>query len=140
MSWLVLLGSRDAGQLRLPSSGDSGNVRQASRGAARAMIYPIEHFMPGSEHEVRVLSELFAMPTSAPRNTNLANEGYQAIKKARGMKGKDIVEEVKKSGLRGRGGAGFPAGMKWSFVPRNSPKPKYIVCNADESEPGTCKD
>ncbi len=47
---------------------------------------------------------------------------------------------VKDSGLRGRGGAGFPTGMKWSFVPKNSPKPKYLCCNADESEPGTCKD
>ncbi len=51
-----------------------------------------------------------------------------------------IIEEVKKSNLRGRGGAGFPAGMKWSFVPKDSPKPKYIISNADESEPGTCKD
>src|SRR5207244_11160982 len=45
-----------------------------------------------------------------------------------------------KSNLRGRGGAGFPTGMKWSFVPKDSPKPKYVICNADESEPGTCKD
>ena len=52
----------------------------------------------------------------------------------------EIIDEVKASDLRGRGGAGFPTGMKWSFVPRTSPKPKYIVCNADESEPGTCKD
>ena len=52
----------------------------------------------------------------------------------------DVVEEVKKSGLRGRGGAGFPAGVKWSFMPRNAPVQKYVVCNSDESEPGTCKD
>ncbi len=52
----------------------------------------------------------------------------------------EIINEVKASGLRGRGGAGFPTGMKWSFVPRQSPKPKYIMVNADESEPGTCKD
>jgi NADH-quinone oxidoreductase subunit F len=51
-----------------------------------------------------------------------------------------VIEEVKKSGIRGRGGAGFPAGQKWSFVPRNTGKPTYIVCNADESEPGTFKD
>jgi NADH-quinone oxidoreductase subunit F len=56
------------------------------------------------------------------------------------MSPEQIVEDVKVSALRGRGGAGFPAGMKWSFVPRSSPKPKYIVVNADESEPGTCKD
>ncbi|HEY7163446.1 MAG TPA: NADH-quinone oxidoreductase subunit NuoF [Candidatus Binatia bacterium] len=51
-----------------------------------------------------------------------------------------LIDEVKASGLRGRGGAGFPTGMKWSFVPKDSPKPKYLVCNADESEPGTFKD
>ena len=56
------------------------------------------------------------------------------------MKPEQIIDEVKISNLRGRGGAGFPTGMKWSFVPRTSPKPKYIVVNADESEPGTCKD
>jgi NADH-quinone oxidoreductase subunit F len=51
-----------------------------------------------------------------------------------------IVDELKKSSLRGRGGAGFPTGMKWSFMPRNAPGQKYILCNSDESEPGTCKD
>jgi NADH-quinone oxidoreductase subunit F len=51
-----------------------------------------------------------------------------------------VIEEVKKSGLRGRGGAGFPTGLKWSFMPRNAPVQKYVVCNSDESEPGTCKD
>src|SRR5437763_6138707 len=56
------------------------------------------------------------------------------------MKREQIIDEVNASGLRGRGGAGFPTGMKWSFVPRQSPKPKYIMVNADESEPGTCKD
>jgi NADH-quinone oxidoreductase subunit F len=66
--------------------------------------------------------------------------GYQAIRKAMAMDPAALIEEVKKSGLRGRGGAGFPAGQKWSFVPRNTGKPTYIVCNADESEPGTFKD
>jgi len=66
--------------------------------------------------------------------------GYDAVKKALSMDPLAIIEEMKKSGLRGRGGAGFSAGMKWSFVPRNSNKPVYIVCNADESEPGTFKD
>lgn len=66
--------------------------------------------------------------------------GYQAIRKALSMDPTAIIEEMKKSGLRGRGGAGFSAGMKWSFVPRNTGKPTYIVCNADESEPGTFKD
>jgi len=66
--------------------------------------------------------------------------GYESLKKAMGMSQDDIINEVKASALRGRGGAGFPTGMKWSFVPRQSPKPKYVVCNADESEPGTFKD
>jgi NADH-quinone oxidoreductase subunit F len=66
--------------------------------------------------------------------------GYESLKKAMSMSQDDIINEVKASALRGRGGAGFPTGMKWSFVPRQSPKPKYIVCNADESEPGTFKD
>ncbi|HEX9786673.1 MAG TPA: NADH-quinone oxidoreductase subunit NuoF [Candidatus Binatia bacterium] len=56
------------------------------------------------------------------------------------MRPEQLIEEVKASGLRGRGGAGFPTGMKWSFVPKDNPKPKYLVCNADESEPGTFKD
>ncbi|MGI8668873.1 MAG: NADH-quinone oxidoreductase subunit NuoF [Aridibacter sp.] len=66
--------------------------------------------------------------------------GYKSLKKAMNMSSDAIIDEVKKSALRGRGGAGFPTGMKWSFVPHDSPKPKYIVCNADESEPGTFKD
>ncbi|HYH34190.1 MAG TPA: NADH-quinone oxidoreductase subunit NuoF [Nocardioides sp.] len=66
--------------------------------------------------------------------------GYRALRKALGMAPDAVVEEVKESGLRGRGGAGFPTGMKWSFIPQDNPNPKYLVVNADESEPGTCKD
>ena len=66
--------------------------------------------------------------------------GYQALKKALGMTPEAVIEAVKTSGLRGRGGAGFPTGLKWQFVDKKSPKPKYICCNADESEPGTFKD
>ncbi len=68
--------------------------------------------------------------------------GYQAWRKILQEKipPEDVVAEVKKSGLRGRGGAGFPTGLKWSFMPRTSPVQKYLVCNSDESEPGTCKD
>ena len=66
--------------------------------------------------------------------------GYDALKKALGMNQDAIIEAVKDSGLRGRGGAGFPTGMKWSFIPQANPNPKYLVVNADESEPGTCKD
>jgi len=66
--------------------------------------------------------------------------GYASLKKALAMAPEAIIQEVKDSALRGRGGAGFPTGMKWSFVPKDSPKAKYIVCNADESEPGSFKD
>src|SRR5580698_8338881 len=67
--------------------------------------------------------------------------GYSSVEKALKTKAPlDIVEEVKKSGLRGRGGAGFPTGLKWSFIDKKSGKPRYLVCNADESEPGTFKD
>jgi NADH-quinone oxidoreductase subunit F len=62
------------------------------------------------------------------------------VEKAFKMPPNDIVEEVKKSGLRGRGGAGFPTGMKWSFIARPEGVPRHLVCNADESEPGTFKD
>ncbi|HZX03480.1 NADH-quinone oxidoreductase subunit NuoF [Kribbella sp.] len=66
--------------------------------------------------------------------------GYDALRKALAMQPADVVATVKDSGLRGRGGAGFPTGMKWSFIPQDNPNPKYLVVNADESEPGTCKD
>jgi NADH-quinone oxidoreductase subunit F len=69
-----------------------------------------------------------------------ANGGYKALEKALKMNQADIVEEVKKSGLRGRGGAGFPTGMKWSFIAKPEGVPRHLVCNADESEPGTFKD
>jgi len=66
--------------------------------------------------------------------------GYAGLAKAMTMEPDEVIEAVKASGLRGRGGAGFPCGMKWGFIPKQSDKPKYIVCNADESEPGTFKD
>jgi NADH-quinone oxidoreductase subunit F len=66
--------------------------------------------------------------------------GYDGLAKALKMQPEEVIEEVKKSGLRGRGGAGFPCGTKWSFIPKGNDKPKYLVCNADESEPGTFKD
>ncbi|MEY4374460.1 MAG: NADH-quinone oxidoreductase subunit NuoF, partial [Candidatus Eisenbacteria bacterium] len=67
--------------------------------------------------------------------------GYEAVTASLGKTTADeVIEIVKASGLRGRGGAGFPTGLKWSFVPKQSPKARYIVCNADESEPGTFKD
>src|SRR5438309_9060485 len=89
--------------------------------------------------EVRVVSQRFGKgATSLDRYLEL--DGYKAVQKALAMKPEEIINEVKVSNLRGRGGAGFPTGMKWSFVPKESAKPKYILVNGDESEPGTCKD
>lgn len=78
----------------------------------------------------------------ASLETYLSVGGYSMWKKILTEKvpPEQIIEELKASGLRGRGGAGFPTGLKWSFVPRNAPGQKYVVCNSDESEPGTCKD
>ncbi|RMF98140.1 MAG: NADH oxidoreductase (quinone) subunit F [Candidatus Schekmanbacteria bacterium] len=70
----------------------------------------------------------------------LSRGAYKALEKAVSMAPETIVEEVKKSGLRGRGGAGFPTGLKWSFIPKDTTLPIYLVCNADEGEPGTFKD
>ncbi|MGV8073133.1 MAG: NADH-quinone oxidoreductase subunit NuoF [Syntrophobacteraceae bacterium] len=69
-----------------------------------------------------------------------ANGAYRILAKARGMKPEELVEEVKKANVRGRGGAGFPAGVKWGFLPKGTDKPVYLICNADEGEPGTFKD
>ena len=69
-----------------------------------------------------------------------ANGGYQMLRKALGMKPEEVTDEVKKSGLRGRGGACFPTGLKWTFMPKGNAKPKYLCVNGDESEPGTFKD
>jgi len=91
--------------------------------------------------EVVVISKRFGIPNSTKIDTYLQHDGYKALQKALTQMTPDsIIDEVKKSSLRGRGGAGFPTGMKWSFVPKDSPKPKYVLCNADESEPGTSKD
>lgn len=100
---------------------------------------PLLHPQPHPLEKL-VLSRRFRLDNSRSIDTALANGGYKSFLKAQQMTPEQIVGEVKTSNLRGRGGAGFPVGMKWSFVPRTSPKPKYIVVNGDESEPGTCKD
>jgi NADH-quinone oxidoreductase subunit F len=91
--------------------------------------------------EVVVISNRFGIKDSRTLKVYQQHEGYKALEKAlKQMTPEQIIDEVKKSSLRGRGGAGFPTGMKWGFVPKDSPKPKYVVANADESEPGTSKD
>lgn len=86
---------------------------------------------------LRDVQEKILMTVEDYRQVN----GFETLRKSLfEMKPEQVTEEVKKSGLRGRGGAGFPTGMKWSFIPKNLEKPHYLVINADESEPGTCKD
>src|SRR5712664_1878646 len=105
-----------------------------------------ESVISGALHDRHVLetpliSRRWGMKDSHKIDVYLMQGGYQALEKAlKEMTPETIIEEVKKSNLRGRGGAGFPTGMKWSFVPKDTPKAKYVICNADESEPGTCKD
>jgi NADH-quinone oxidoreductase subunit F len=89
----------------------------------------------------KVLLRNIDVPDSHTLAVYSSRGGYRGWQKVvQSIKPEQLIEEVKASGLRGRGGAGFPTGMKWSFVPKDSPKPKYLVCNADESEPGTFKD
>ena len=91
--------------------------------------------------EIVIISKRFGTPNSMKMDTYLQTGGYKALEKALTQMTPDsIIDEMKKSSLRGRGGAGFPTGMKWSFVPKDINKPKYVLCNADESEPGTSKD
>jgi NADH-quinone oxidoreductase subunit F len=91
--------------------------------------------------ETPLISKRWGIRDSHKIDVFLQHDGYRGLEKAlKEMTPDGIIDEVKKSNLRGRGGAGFPTGMKWFFVPKDSPKPKYVICNADESEPGTCKD
>jgi NADH-quinone oxidoreductase subunit F len=90
--------------------------------------------------ETPLLSEHFGVAEARTHAGWVARGGYAALRKALAMTPEQIVEEVKASGLRGRGGAGFPTGMKWGFMPKDDGKPHYLCCNADESEPGTFKD
>jgi NADH-quinone oxidoreductase subunit F len=98
------------------------------------MAYLVSH-----PDEVKIISRRFGMG-AADIDRYLELDGYKAVQKALQIGPEAVINEMKASNLRGRGGAGFPAGMKWSFVPKESAKPKYVLCNGDESEPGTCKD
>lgn len=87
-----------------------------------------------------ILSDIWDAERSWSLETYRSRGGYQALATAMDMAPGDVVETVKGSGLRGRGGAGFPTGLKWSFLPAPDGGPRYLVVNADESEPGACKD
>jgi len=90
---------------------------------------------------VKILTEHIGQPDLHQIDVYQKLGGYTSIEKSlKKMTPEELIDEVKKSGLRGRGGAGFPAGMKWSFIDKKSDKPHYLICNADESEPGTFKD
>ncbi len=95
---------------------------------------------PSHPKETVVLSQYFGDPGARSYAGWVKRGGYEALRKALGLSREALVEEVKASGLRGRGGAGFPTGLKWSFMPKEAVKPHYLICNADESEPGTFKD
>ena len=103
-----------------------------------------EQTATAEQPEVDLLTPVLSRNWGDERAWKLTNYehvgGYRALRKALQQTPDALVETVKASGLRGRGGAGFPTGMKWSFVPKDNPNPKYLVINADESEPGTCKD
>src|SRR5580658_11306070 len=98
------------------------------------MAYLVSH-----PDEVKLLSSRFGKGAT-DIDKYLELDGYTAVRKAIALGPEAIIAEMKVSNLRGRGGAGFPTGMKWSFVPKQSAKPKYVLVNGDESEPGTCKD
>jgi NADH-quinone oxidoreductase subunit F len=89
--------------------------------------------------ESKVLTEFYHLPEYQSLAGYKAKGGYETLPKALKMQPQQIIDEVKASGLRGRGGAGFPTGMKWGFLPKNG-EPRYLLCNADEGEPGTFKD
>lgn len=94
-----------------------------------------------ANERIKILTEHLDVPGIETIDVFTKHGGYRSVEKAlKQMTPEQIVEEVKKSGVRGRGGAGFPMGMKWSFLAKPEGKPRYLVCNADESEPGTFKD
>nr|NIP56759.1 NADH-quinone oxidoreductase subunit F [Gemmatimonadota bacterium]NIR78649.1 NADH-quinone oxidoreductase subunit F [Gemmatimonadota bacterium]NIT87268.1 NADH-quinone oxidoreductase subunit F [Gemmatimonadota bacterium]NIU31112.1 NADH-quinone oxidoreductase subunit F [Gemmatimonadota bacterium]NIU35846.1 NADH-quinone oxidoreductase subunit F [Gemmatimonadota bacterium] len=100
------------------------------------MAYPYRH-----DREVRVLSEHFGKPEARRVSWWRENaDGYKGLEKALEIGRDQVTAEVKESGLRGRGGAGFPTGVKWGFMPKDMDRPHYLLLNADESEPGTFKD
>ncbi len=89
---------------------------------------------------IAALTKRWNEPESWTLATYLRTDGYSALRTALTMEPDALIQLVKDSGLRGRGGAGFPTGMKWGFIPQGDDKPHYLVVNADEGEPGTCKD
>lgn len=96
--------------------------------------------IPFFRDQVKVILRNFGKIDPRSINDYLANDGYDALAKALSMRPEEVLEEITRSGLRGRGGAGFPTGLKWKFTREAKGEPKYIICNAEEGEPGTFKD
>src|SRR5205807_9010767 len=159
MHWRLQLGARGTGQLRLPRKSDAGEdersfsgIQEKSAPAAKLLIPEPKTGNQQSQNQKRTMADLVSHPAegkifskrfgqgATDIDRYLELDGYKAVQKALGIGPDALINEVKNSGLRGRGGAGFNTGMKWSFVPKQSPRPKYVLCNGDESEPGTCKD
>lgn len=108
---------------------------------SRLEVQPLQAPQPAHSLEKRVLLANITKPNYTGSIADyMAADGYQALRKVVEMEPEQIMEEVRASELRGRGGAGFPTGMKWGFLNKKSGKPIYLICNADESEPGTFKD
>src|SRR5512141_2121218 len=131
--------------MRLPDASDDqrrihrvGHSGDCSGDSCKTSIMGYPH--KSHQRETPILSQHFGDADARSLDGWKKRGGYQALEKALGMPPGDIVNIVKESGLRGRGGAGFPTGMKWSFMKPGDGKPHYLCCNADESEPGTFKD
>src|SRR5690625_740290 len=110
-------------------------ARATTLGRVESMAYPYRH-----ERETRVLSEYFGEPEARTLKGWEERGGYKALRKALGLGPDEVIDIVKDSGLRGRGGAGFPTGLKWSFMPKDDGKPHYLLVNADVSAPRAFKD
>src|SRR6266478_5592870 len=128
MPRVVRHGAGRAGQQRLSREHGRNEDGCAARGAEIAM------------DPIKILTANIDKPNSTSIDVYIDGGGYKAIETALKMKAEEVTQLVKDSEMRGRGGAGFPTGMKWGFVPKNAPNPTYLLCNADESEPGTFKD
>src|SRR6266508_6111711 len=135
MSRRLRLRHADNDQRRVHRVGDAGKGAGNSERSG-LMGYPhVSH-----ARETPLLSRHFGEADARTLDGWKKRGGYRALEKALGMAQADITNVVKDSGLRGRGGAGFPTGLKWSFMKPGDGKPHYLCCNADESEPGTFKD
>ena len=121
--------------LRVVEAGAQTTVQDAGRPGLAHLGVPRSGWL--DDPAARLANRLVGNPEALSLPGYKKSGGYEGLSKALKMEPDAVIEEVKKSGLRGRGGAGFPAGMKWSFIPKGKDKPKYLVCNADESEPGT---